>query len=71
MFVVEIPREPGQQRDCWWRASLRRHVDSSNGYIRQARSLYLVRTDFNQVCPFRQCLQILETNVMYFSVFKK
>ena len=27
-FLVEIPREPDQQRDCWWPASLRRQVDS-------------------------------------------
>ena len=34
IFIVEIPREPGRQRDCWWPASLHRQVGGNIGYIR-------------------------------------
>ena len=46
--------------------SLRRQVGSSIGYLRQARSLYLERIDFNHLCHIRQCLQILEKcNILF------
>ena len=68
IFVVEIPREPDQQRDCWWPPCVARSAAALAIYDRQGHCISRGLTSTTYAISVSVCK--FEKNRIYFSVFK-